>query len=162
MKVAADLRFKTYLLILMLIVFGPIGDLLMSKGMRAIGPVPSWAPVALLHYGYRVFTSPIVWLGTLAMIGFFISYSLVLSWADYSYVQPASALSYGIVALLGRIVLAEAITPLRWVGIVIVCIGVLVIGYTPPRTTTDSRNAQAQTSPSVLAELQVEETADAR
>lgn len=160
MRVAADLRFKTYLLILMLIVFGPIGDLLMSKGMRAIGPVASWAPAALFHYGYRVFTSPIVWLGTLAMIGFFISYSLVLSWADYSYVQPASALSYGIVALLGRLVLAETITPLRWVGIVIVCVGVLVIGYTPPRTTTSSQLTRTPVSPPALAELHVQEVPD--
>ena len=159
MKVAPDLRFKTYLLILMLIVFGPIGDLLMSKGMRAIGPASSWHPSDLLQYGLEVFTSPIVWLGTLAMIGFFISYSLVLSWADYSYVQPASALSYGIVALLGCYVLSERITPLRWAGIVVVCVGVLVIGYTPPRTT--------ETRPSTPAipetvEMPAEETVDAR
>lgn len=161
MKVAADLRFKTYLFILMLIVFGPVGDLLMSKGMRAIGPVPSWGAAALFHYGFQVFTSPIVWLGTLAMIGFFISYSLVLSWADYSYVQPASALSYGIVALLGRYMLAETITPLRWVGIVIVCIGVAVIGYTPPRTTTSSEVTRTPLSQPALTELHVEEAADA-
>jgi len=135
MKVSLGLRFKTYLLILMLIVFGPIGDLLVSKGMRAIGPAPGWAPTTLLHYGFQVFTSPIVWFGTVAMIGFFVSYSLVLSWADYSFVQPATALAYGIVALLGRYVLSETITPLRWLGIAVVCIGVLVIGYTPPRTT---------------------------
>lgn len=135
MKVAADLRFKTYLFLSMLVVFGPTGDLLMSKGMRAIGTAPSWEPVALLHYGFRVFSSPIVWFGTLAMIGFFISYTTVLTWADYSYVQPASALTYGVVALLGHYLLGETVTPLRWAGIAIVCIGVIVIGNTPPRTT---------------------------
>jgi len=145
MKVSLGLRFKTYLLILMLIVFGPIGDLLVSKGMRAIGPAPGWAPTTLLHYGFQVFTSPIVWFGTVAMIGFFVSYSLVLSWADYSFVQPATALAYGIVALLGRYVLSETITPLRWLGIAVVCIGVLVIGYTPPRT-TESRTAELRSS----------------
>lgn len=135
MKVAADLRLKTYLLILMLVCFGPIGDLLMSKGMRQIGTAASWAPSALLHYGALVFTSPLVWLGTLAMIGFFISYTTVLSWADYSYVQPASALTYGIVALLGKYILGERVAPLRWTGIVIVCIGVMIIGHTSPSTT---------------------------
>lgn len=156
MTVARDLRFKTYLLIFMLIVFGPTGDLLMSKGMRAIGRAPSWNPAALLHYGLQVFTSPIVWLGTLAMIGFFVSYSLVLSWADYSYVQPATALSYGIVALLGRYVLAETITPLRWIGIIVVCVGVLVIGYTPPRT-TDSLTMQVPPGELRIAESRVAE-----
>ncbi len=145
MKLAADLRLKTYLLILMLICFGPIGDLLMSKGMREIGTAPSWAPLALVHYGVRVFTSPLIWFGTLAMIGFFISYTTVLSWADYSYVQPASALTYGIVALLGKYVLSETITPLRWVGIMIVCIGVVIIGHTSPSTTEPVSERQRAT-----------------
>jgi multidrug transporter EmrE-like cation transporter len=135
MKVAADLRFKTYLLISMLVFFGPIGDLLMSKGMRRIGTAPSWNPSVLLHYVFQVFTSPIIWCGTLAMIGYFIAYTVVLTWADYSYVQPASALTSGMAALLGRYVLGETVTPLRWAGIAIVCLGVLIIGYTPPRTT---------------------------
>jgi hypothetical protein len=135
MKLAVDLRFKTYLLILMLVCFGPIGDLLMSKGMRGIGPAPSWAPSVLLHYSARVFSSPLIWFGTLAMIGFFISYTTVLSWADYSYVQPASALTYGIVALLGKFILAEKVSPLRWAGIVVVCVGVVILGQTSPTTT---------------------------
>ena len=130
MKFAADLRLKTYLLILMLICFGPLGDLLMSKGMRQIGTAPRWAPSVHLHYGASVFSSPLIWFGTLAMIGFIISYTTVLSWADYSYVQPATALTYGVVALLGKYVLAEKISPLRWVGIVVVCIGVVFIGQT--------------------------------
>ena len=142
MKLAADLRFKTYLLILMLVCFGPIGDLLMSKGMRGIGTAPSWAPFALLHYGARVFSSPLIWFGTLAMIGFFISYTTVLSWADYSYVQPASALTYGIVALLGKFVLAEKVAPLRWAGIVVVCIGVVIIGHTSPSTAEPAKEKE--------------------
>ena len=35
---------------------------------------------------------------------------LVLSWADYSYVQPASSVAYGVVALLGYSVLRETVT----------------------------------------------------
>jgi drug/metabolite transporter (DMT)-like permease len=135
MTVSPQLRFKTYLLISMLIVLGPVGDLLLGRGMRRIGPAPGWSPEAILHHGFQMLTSPDVIVGTFLLIGFFISYTLVLTWADYSYVQPATALSYGIVAVLGRYALGEHVTPLRWVGIVVVCLGVLVIGYTPPRTT---------------------------
>jgi len=135
MKLAAELRLKTYILLAMLICFGPVGDLLMSKGMRRIGTAASWAPSALLHHGFLIFTSPMIWLGTFFLIGFFISYTTVLSWADYSYIQPVSALNYGIVAVLGRLILAETVTPMRWAGIVVVSAGVLIIGYTPPRTT---------------------------
>lgn len=146
MKLAAELRFKTYVLLAMLICFGPVGDLLMSKGMRRIGTAPSWAPSALLHHGFLIFTSPIMWLGTLSLIGFFISYTTVLSWADYSYIQPVSALNYGIVAVLGKFILAETVTPMRWAGIVVVCAGVLIIGYTPPRTTEPILEAEPGTT----------------
>jgi drug/metabolite transporter (DMT)-like permease len=135
MTLAADLRFKTYLLISLLVCFGPVGDLLMSEGMRGIGIAPSWAPAALLRYALRVFLSPLVWLGTLSMIGYFGSYITVLSWADYSYVQPATALMYVVVAILGRFVLGERVTLLRWLGIAVVFVGVMVIGSTSLRTT---------------------------
>jgi hypothetical protein len=134
MRVAADLRFKTYVLIGVLISIGPIGDLLMSKGMRQVGTPSSLRLPELAHYVLLVFTSPLVWLGTLCMIGFFISYASVLSWADYSYVQPATALTYGIVALLGKYLLGEGVSFLHWTGIVVVCVGVLIIGNTSPTT----------------------------
>lgn len=134
MAVSGHLRSKTFVLIALLVCFGPIGDLLMSEGMRRIA-VPSTLHVAAqAHYAFTVFTSPLVWLGTACMIAFFVCYVSVLSWADYSYVQPATALTYGIVALLGKYVLAEKITFLHWMGILVVCVGVAIIGYTSPAT----------------------------
>lgn len=61
---------------------------------------------------------------------------LVLSWADYSFVQPASSLAYGVVALLGYTVLGERVSPLRWMGIAIICLGVFVVTRTGLRTAT--------------------------
>jgi drug/metabolite transporter (DMT)-like permease len=63
---------------------------------------------------------------------------LVLTWADYSYVQPASSVAYAVVALLGYLILGEAISPLRWLGIAVICVGVFVVGRTDPRTTIPS------------------------
>jgi drug/metabolite transporter (DMT)-like permease len=64
----------------------------------------------------------------------FLANVLVLSWADYSFVQPASSMAYGVAALLGYFMLGEPVSPLRWVGIVIICLGVLVVGQTSPRS----------------------------
>jgi EamA-like transporter family len=134
MAVASHLRLKTYALISLLVLFGPFGDLLMSKGMRGIGTPTSLRVGELAHYVFLVLISPVVWSGTLCMIGFFVCYISVLSWADYSYVQPATALTYGGVALLGKYMLGEKITLLHWMGIVVVCLGVGIIGYTSPAT----------------------------
>ncbi|MGA8145575.1 MAG: EamA family transporter [Candidatus Acidiferrales bacterium] len=135
MKSAAGLRLKTFFLLLVMILFGPLGDVLLSKGMKDLGKIPGWSPTELAHVFLAVFSSGTIWLGIGSLLGFFIAYTLVLSWADYSYVQPASSLAYGIVALLGHFLLGEKVSPLRWAGILVICCGVLIVGHTPPRTT---------------------------
>jgi drug/metabolite transporter (DMT)-like permease len=126
---------KTGVLILVMIVFGPVGDVLLGKGMKQIPPMRSWAPAAVVRFFTRAFTSPIVCLGICSLLAFFIAYLLVLSWADYSYVQPASALSYGLIAVLALLFLGEKISPTRWAGVLLICLGVFAVGRTSPRTT---------------------------
>ncbi len=135
MKSAAGLHLKTFSLILIMVSFGPLGDVLLSKGMKDIGKISGLSPSELGRMFVQVFTSPMIWLGIGCLLGFFLAYTLVLSWADYSFVQPASSFAYGIVALLGHFVLGEKISPLRWAGILVICCGVLIVGHTPPRTT---------------------------
>lgn len=130
------LRLKTFLMILVMIVTGPQGNVLLGKGMKHVGAVVIWPPSQLLHTALKVFASTSIWLGISSLILFFVSYMLVLSWADYSFVQPASSLAYGVVALLGYLMLGETVLPLRWVGIAIICLGVFVISHTAPRTTS--------------------------
>lgn len=135
------LHFKTNLLILLMVVFGPLGNLLLSKGMKQLGATPAWTPGALARFVGAALHSGTVWIGIAALIAFFVSLNLVLSWADYSYVQPASAIAYGTTALLGRFVLGDAVSPLQWIGILIICLGVIVVGRTPPSTTEPTRVA---------------------
>lgn len=138
MPTSDRLHFKTRVMILMIVIFGPVGNVLLRVGMEAIGPATSWKPDQLLAVGEHVFASGMIWLGIASLITFFISYMLVLTWADYSYVQPASAFAYLTVALLARFALSEVITPLRWVGIAIICVGVLIVGRTTPRAVEGS------------------------
>jgi uncharacterized membrane protein len=135
MKSSAGLHFKTYILILMMVLFGPLGNVLLSLGMKRVGAVTARTPSELAHVFTHVFTSGAIWLGIASLITFFLAYMLVLSWADYSYVLPASSVAYGVVALLGHFVLHETVTPLRWMGVLVICLGVLVVGQTAPRTT---------------------------
>lgn len=138
MQSSDRLHVKTRVMILMIVIFGPVGNVLLRVGMEAVGPATSWKPGHLFAVGERIFASGMIWLGIASLITFFISYMLVLTWADYSYVQPASAFAYLTVALLARFALNEAITPLRWVGIAIICVGVLIVGRTMPRETEGS------------------------
>lgn len=122
-------------MILLMVILGPLGNVLLGRGMKRIGGVMSWKVDDILHFLSLLSTSVTVWLGVASLIAFFVAYMLILSWADYSYVQPASAVAYGVVALLSHFFLGESVTPLRWAGVLIICLGVFVIGYTPQRTT---------------------------
>jgi drug/metabolite transporter (DMT)-like permease len=126
---------KTYVFLLFMVTFGPLGDVFLADGMKKVGALNMQDPVSIFHFFVRAFSSGTVWLGVILLLAFFISYTLVLSWADFSFVQPASSLSYVIVALLGHFFLHEVVSPLRWAGIALLCLGVLIVGYTPPRTT---------------------------
>jgi drug/metabolite transporter (DMT)-like permease len=138
MNSSAGLHLKTYLLILLMVIFGPLGNVLLGKGMKGIGAVNISSPAEALDVLARVLASGTIWLGIGSLISFFVAYMLVLSWADYSYVQPASSVAYAVVALLAHYMLREVVTPIRWVGVLIICLGVVVVGNTPPRTTEPS------------------------
>ena len=90
---------------------------------------------ALFDFFWRAFATATIWLGIASLLTFFVAYMVVLSWADYSFVQPASAVSYGIVALLSFFLLHEVVKPLQRHGVSIISCGVLIVGNTAPRTT---------------------------
>jgi uncharacterized membrane protein len=135
MKAEARLHLKTSILIVLVILFGSLGNIFLSKGMKRVGTFSSYRLHDVVPFLGRALESGMVWLGILLLSLFFVAYTLVLSWADYSFVQPASSIGYGVVAVLGYFVLGEAVTSTRWIGVAIICLGVFLVSQTPPRTT---------------------------
>jgi drug/metabolite transporter (DMT)-like permease len=125
---------RTYIFIVLTVLFSSGGNVLFSKGMKEIGEVSQWSAAVLAAVFLKVLASGWIWLGIGAQLLFLGSLLLVLSWADYSFVIPASAVGYAVVALLGHIFLGEAVSPARWVGIALICLGVALVGRTPTNT----------------------------
>lgn len=134
-RMRSHLRVKTYFAILLMIIFGPLGNVMLGKGMKRVGEVSVHTPAQMFHTLVTIFHTTAIWIGIGFLITFFLTYMLVLSWADYTFVQPSSSLSYGMVALLSHFLLREAIAPLRWLGVLVICLGVFIVSWTPPRTT---------------------------
>jgi drug/metabolite transporter (DMT)-like permease len=132
------LQVKTFLLISIMVIAGPLGNALLGKGMKQAGKLAVWPPSAAFHTALHIFGVYSIWLGIASLLTFFLANILVLSWADYSYVQPASSMAYGVAALLGYFMLGEPVTPLRWLVIAIICFGVFIVGQSNPRTETQS------------------------
>jgi drug/metabolite transporter (DMT)-like permease len=114
------LNYKKYLVLFAITCFGSTGDALLKRGMNDFGPVD-------LHNVLHVVTAlgnPWILIGILSLIVFFASYLIALSWADLSYVLPATALGYVVVTLLGKYFLHENVSALRWLGVMLVSCGV--------------------------------------
>ena len=151
MTAAHTLRTKTYVLIALMVCFGPMGDVLLGKGMKEVGELRDWSPGGLISFFLQAISTPAIWLGISSLLLFFLSYMIVLSWADFSYVLPASAAGYAVVPFLGHLFLGEAVSPLRWTGVAFICMGVVLVGSTPASTTARApvpAPSARQTSPS--------------
>lgn len=131
------LRIKTIVMILMMVFCANLGDLMLKRGMNQIGGVQlSFA--GLGHSFVLTVTNGTIWAGVVFLAGFMISYMTVLSWADYSYVMPAGAFGYALLTLLAVVFLHENVSPRRWVGVFLICLGVVLVGQTKPRTTEEA------------------------
>lgn len=129
-----QLKLKTYFFIALMVLLNPISNILLKKGMDKVGPMASWAPHNVLRFFVHAFSIPTIWVAVVCLLGFFVSYLLVLSWADYTFVQPSAALSNGLTAVLAFLLLHEFISPLRWLGIACICGGVFFVGRTHPQS----------------------------
>ena len=132
--ISKSLRARTYLFIAFVVTLNPLGNTLLRVGMNHTGAPTHWTSQAIFLFFWKAFQSGAVWLGIGFLALFFISYILVLSWADYSYVLPASAASYIVVALLGTTILGEHVPFERWIGIGLISAGAALVGRTSPAT----------------------------
>jgi drug/metabolite transporter (DMT)-like permease len=128
------LQWKTYVLLVPIVLFASIGNVLLGKGMRGVGNLPDWSPASVAAILRNVFINTWIWLGIGSLLLFLVLLMVVLSWADYSFVMPASAVSYALAALLGHALLGEQVTRWRWVGVILICVGVAMVTRTAPAT----------------------------
>lgn len=129
-------------MVLAMVVCANAGDLMLKHGMSQIGAVPlNWNGVS--HAFGLTVSNGAIWVGIFFLSGFMLSYMTVLSWADYSYVMPAGAFGYAILTFLAVLFLHESVSPRRWFGVILICIGVLLVGQTKPRTAAQAVRVSA-------------------
>lgn len=124
---------RQYLILGMVSVCAPVGDSFLARGMTLMPAIRITQPATLLS---AVFT-PWVLGGIALLIGFFSSYLNALSWADLTFVMPATALGNVVVELLSQFWLREAVSIERWAGVVLVTIGASFVAQGPSSTRRD-------------------------
>jgi drug/metabolite transporter (DMT)-like permease len=124
------LTLRKYLVILSVVFFGSFGDAFLARGMKHAQAID-------IHHLTNVFialANPFVIVGIFLLLGFMASYMTALSFADLTYVLPATAISYAVMVLLSIFWLHEHVSPQRWAGVAFIVIGVGVVAGGPSRT----------------------------
>lgn len=126
---------KTAITLAVAIIANAAGNVVLGHGMRQVGSVASYSPVELIGACLRAMSNPWVIAGVLLLMLFFAAHTLVLNWADLSYVLLVTSIGYPLVALLSWWFLGEAVTAQRWAGTILITAGVMLVGATPVSTT---------------------------
>lgn len=119
-----------YLVLAGVTVFAAAGDSMLSHGMKQTGNIS-------LHNLSSVFSAlsnPWVAFGIVLLLAFFAAYMNALSWADLTYVLPATSLGYVLLAFVAKFALHEQISVSRWIGIALISGGVGFIAGGPALT----------------------------
>lgn len=106
------------------------GDVMLKRGMTDVGAIhlDHWQHV------FAAVLNPWIILGIGCLAGFFYSYLTALSWADLSYVLPATALGYVVTTFLSRYFLHEQVSAWRWSGVLLISFGVGLVTRGPSLT----------------------------
>ena len=122
---------KTGILTLMVVVTNVMGNVMLSLGMHRVGRIVSASPADYV----RAFADPWTVSGVCILVIWMAGNLALLSSADLSFVVPVTASAYVLIALAGHFILHDRISWARWLGILVITLGVILAGETPTRTT---------------------------
>jgi len=104
-----------------------VGQILVRRGMQQVGALESYVPADLAVYFWHTVSNPFVIWGTVLNTVFYVLFLAALSWTDVTVALPLTAIEYIFAAVLAVLILKEVVSPLRWAGILLVVLGVVLI-----------------------------------
>ncbi|HYG97935.1 MAG TPA: EamA family transporter [Terriglobales bacterium] len=134
------MNFRKYLVLAGVVLFASFGDVSLSRGMKSVGQIS----FSNFHELFSALLNPWVVGGICLLILFFVSYLTALSWADLTYVLPATAIGYVLMALMAKFFLHENVTLTRWLGIALITAGVGFVAGGPAMTVHEPKPSAAE------------------
>jgi uncharacterized membrane protein len=124
---------KHLVLLFSLVVIQVLGNIWLSRGMRQVGGTTGVEPSGLLALGTQVLTNHWIILGIGFQIVCLALYLTAISRLDLSYVLPIMSSSYVLTTLFAWLILGEQIAATRWIGTLLVSMGVMLASLTDGR-----------------------------
>jgi multidrug transporter EmrE-like cation transporter len=117
------------------VVFAVAAQFTLKTAMNEVGRIGATEIAAAGETISRALKEPRLWLG-LTLFGVSAMFWLVvLSRVDLSVAYPFVGLSYIVVVMISRLFLHEQVSALRWIGVVVVAVGIAIIGLSFRGTT---------------------------
>ena len=110
------------------------GNVLLSDGMKSVAGLTSVVSGDWLELSLQVCCSPPILLGLAFLIISFVLFATTLSRADLSYVLPLVSSEVVVNVAFAKYFLQETVPPTRWVGAVLISMGVVLVLKSSPRT----------------------------
>jgi drug/metabolite transporter (DMT)-like permease len=121
---------KTAVVLSVAVVANSVGSVCLARGMKSFPTIGAEGAAWLFQATAEVFSNPWIISGILLLVIFLSAYMAALSWADLSFVLPATAPGYILTAILSRIFLEEQISPMRWAGTIFIVAGTWLVART--------------------------------
>ena len=118
---------KTAMTLSIIILASSLGDVFIAKGMKRVGEISTFRLRELALIGKSMVRNAAFLLGILCLAISFCAFLAVLSWADLSFIVPATSLSFVVSTLGAKWLLQERINRLRWIGTLLVGVGVALL-----------------------------------
>ncbi len=119
----SHLTIKIFLLIVLNDIGDTIAQLIMKKGLINTG-ISSVNLSNIAEFATRNASSLLVWLGVFVYIMNFFIWIVVLYKIDLSIAMPVGSTSYIFVPLAAVLFLHEQVSPLRWIGVLCIVLGI--------------------------------------
>jgi drug/metabolite transporter (DMT)-like permease len=111
----------------LIVVVGTAGEMCVSRATKTIGEATDFSPRAIARHVGRAMTVPWMWIAISLMATAFFALLGMLATTKASFVFPSTAISYGVGALGGKFFLKEQVSLERWLGVLVICAGVLLV-----------------------------------
>ena len=125
---------STLLILFVSVAFAFGGQLMLKAAMNEIGRIGAHELGSLGSTVARAAREPMLWIGLTLFAISALFWLVVLSRIPLSVAYPSVGMSYVFVVLFSRLWLHEHVPPLRWVGVGIVVVGIVLVGLSFTRT----------------------------
>ncbi len=135
---------KIYSVLALAVLAQATGNVFLSKGMKYLASVGQGGDVGLLALPFEAIASPMIWVGIILSVIFYVLFTVALSWTDLSFVLPVISVEVVVNVAFADYFLNESVSAARWTGVILIALGVILVMRSGKETSRAEGREEAQ------------------